>query len=178
MTAPAATHDDTIAEPGAEQALIGCLLHLPAGPAYELAFRLQPEDLTQPHLRLVLEAIRSLALDQVAPDPIVVLGELRRTGTATSFAGDLGPAPVLAELYDTPPSVGSVGHYLRIVLEHSWRRRVQEAGARLQQAAGVSALVDLEQVVASEYVALREWSRRWRDEQGPPAVVPLQQVAS
>jgi len=176
MTAPAATHDDTIAEPGAERALVGCLMHLPAPAAHELAFQLQPEDLSIPELRLVLVAMRTLVLAQVAPDPITVLGELRRTGAATSFAG--GSGPLLADLYGTPPSVGSVGAYLRVVLEHSWRRRVQEAGTRLQQAAGVSALADLEQVIAGEYVALREWSRRWRDEQGPPAVVPLQQVAS
>jgi len=172
------TPDGTIAEPGAERAVIGCLLHLPSPAAHELAFQLQPEDLTIPELRLVLVAMRTLVLAQVAPDPITVLGELRRTGAATSFAGGSGPAPLLADLYGTPPSVGSVGAYLRVVLEHSWRRRVQEAGARLQQAAGVSALADLEQVIAGEYVALREWSRRWRDEQGPPAVVPLQQLAS
>lgn len=170
--------DETIGEPGAERALLGCLLHLRAPAAHEVAYQLKPEDFSQPHLRVILEAIRTLALDQVDPDPVVVLGELRRTGAAASFAGYLGPGPVLQELFATPPSVGSVGHHLRIVLEHSWRRQVQEAGTRFLQASGASALADLDQVVASECVALRNWPRRWRDKQGPPAAVPLRQVAS
>lgn len=161
--------DDTIAEPGAERALLGCLLHLPVPSAHDLAFRLQPEDLTDPQLRLVLAAVRGLVLDQVPPDPVVVLGELRRTGVASNFAGDRGPAPLLAELYAAPPSVGSVGHYLRVVVEHAWRRRVQETGVRLQQAAGLTTLTDLEQVIATEVAALREWSQRWCAAAGPSA---------
>ena len=156
---------EVIAAVHAERAVVGCLMHQRAADAHALVFRLQPEDLTDPRLRLVLGAVRTVVLDQVDPDPVVVLGELFRSGAAASFP-DGGPGPLLFEIFAAPLSIGTADHYLRVVLEFSWRRRVQEAGVRLQQAAGGGALHDLEQLVAGEVVALREFSRRWRAESG------------
>jgi replicative DNA helicase len=41
---------------------------------------------------------------------------------------------LLVELCQGAPCTSSVRHYVRIVLEHSYRRRAQQAAARLQQA--------------------------------------------
>lgn len=173
---------DTIACPEAERALIGCLLALPANEARTVLDDLRAEDLTVPALRAVVAAMRQLAAAGVHPDPITTLGELRRTGADSSIPSGQGAGPFLADLAAGAPHLGSHGHYQRVVLEHAWRRRVQQAGERIRTAAGATALADLEQVVASETADLHAWSTRWRHGRGnPPATAtggPLVAVGS
>ncbi len=147
----------------AETALLGCLLHMTAETARPYLDQFVDEDLVDPRHRIVLEAIRNLVGSDppVDPDPVVVLGELRRTGKDTSFLADQAAGVTLLNLAAAAPVVASTGHYARIVLEHAWRRRVEEAGVRLQQLAGSSPLEDLAQHVLSELqAAVHEAQRR------------------
>lgn len=134
----------------AEAAVLGCVLQLPADEAAVLADRLEVEDFVEPRHRAVLAAARALLLRHEPADPITVLGELRRTGLEASFTADRAAAVYLTDLLNAAPVLGSAGHYLRVVLEHRYRRRVLEAGERLQQAAGSSDLEDLHRLVATE----------------------------
>lgn len=161
---------DTISQPSAERALIGCVLTMPAPAALRLLEQLEPDDLTIPALRSIATAATTLAHEGIAPDPVVVLGELRRTGADSSFTFDQAAGTYLAGLLSAAAHLGSHGHYLRIVHEHAWRRRVQEAGIRLQQFAGMSGLDDLEQHVAAEVQAIGQQSLRWRQQHGPQLV--------
>lgn len=52
------------------------------------------------------------------------------------------------------PSVSSAGHYLRIVLEHAYRRRAKQSAARLLQAAETGSLTALHDLVEREHRAL------------------------
>ena len=75
------------------------------------------------------------------------------------------------DLAAAPLTVGSAGAYLTIILEHSWRRRTEEAGIRLQQAAGTVSVDVLADLVAEEFRAVAEVAARWQ----PPAA-PLRLV--
>lgn len=142
----------TIACPGAERELVGCLLS--STPARPILERLADDDLTMPAHVIVVRALRRLLAEQ-APDlgPVAVLGELRRTGEITSASlgnGNGAAGVLLAELYGNAPVPLAAGHRLRIVLEHSARRRVQAAGIRLSQAAESGALANVAELVQSE----------------------------
>lgn len=144
----------TIACPGAERELVGCLLSSTPAMARPILERLADDDLTLPAHVIVLRALRRL-LEANAPDlgPVAVLGELRRTGEITSAAlglGDGAAGVLLTELYGNAPVPLAAGHRLRIVLEHSARRRVQAAGIRLSQAAESGALASVAELVRSE----------------------------
>lgn len=147
--------------PEAEAAVLGCVLHLPAGQARALVDRLEVEDFADPRHRGVLAAARALLQRGEPADPVTVLGELRRCGLEASFAADRSAGVFLVDLYAAAPAVASAGHYLRVVLEHGWRRRVLEAGVRLQQAAGQSAVEDLHQLVCDELGAILHVRQRY-----------------
>jgi replicative DNA helicase len=143
---------DSIGCAQAEAAVLSCLLHLPHQQVRGHLAHLHVEDLVDPRHRVVLEAISALvhAEHPVDPDPVLVLGELRRSGADSSFLAGTNAGTVLADLAGAAPVVASCGHYLAVVLEHAWRRRVEAAGVRLQQAAGSTPLEDLAQTVVDE----------------------------
>jgi replicative DNA helicase len=141
---------DTIGCEQAEAAFLSCLLHLPHPEVARHLEHIAAEDLVDPRHRLVLLAIERLVAAGQRPDPVLVLGELRRTGDDTSFLAGTNAGGVLADLAAAAPVVASCGHYLGVVLEHAWRRRVEAAGVRLQQAAGRVAFDDLAQTVIDE----------------------------
>lgn len=175
----AATHEPCLTNPGivacveAERALLSCVLALPYPDALELVESLEAQDFTDPRLQDVLASSRRILAGGERPDAITVLGDLQREGLAPAFSANREAGSYLVDLAAAAPSVGSGGHYRRIVVETAWRRRVQEAGGRLQQIAGASALADVEQVLASEVVALRAFSLRWRSSYDAPPAVPL-----
>ncbi len=73
----------------------------------------------------------------------------RQPPTQPTSAGVL-----LVELCQAAPCVSSAGHYLRIVLEHSYRRRAQQSAARLLQVGGTGSLTALHDLVEREHDAL------------------------
>jgi len=151
------TVPDTIACVAAEGELLGCLLASTPADAAPILDRLADEDLTVEAHRVVVRALRRL-LDDGTPDlgPCAVLGELRRTGEIASTIlgnGDGAAGVLLCELYGSAPVALAAGHRLRIVLEHSARRRVRQAGIRLVQAAERGALDAVPELLTVESVA-------------------------
>lgn len=142
----------TIGAEPAEAALLGALLQLPHDRAAALVHQITAADLVDPRHRVVLDAIRALvtADPPVDPDPVTVDAELRRTGLASSFTSDRRSAVLLIELRQACPTPASAGHYLHAVLEAAWRRRVEQAAVRIQQACGTAAIEDLVQLVVDE----------------------------
>jgi replicative DNA helicase len=145
---------DAIGCPEAEAAVLGCLLRMPHGEADALAAQLEPEDFTDPRHRVVLQAVTSLLVDGATPDPVTVLGELRRTGAERSMTCDRSAGVYLAELLAAAPAVVNAGHYARVVVEHRARRRLHEAADRLAQAAGTVSLDTVREVALDEWTAL------------------------
>jgi replicative DNA helicase len=144
--------------PQAEAALLGAAMLAPADAA-EIIGDLVGDDFTDPRHVAVLAAIRRLLAGRVPPDPIAVLGELRRTGALPSTA-DAGPGNLLHRLVETCPVPASAAYYRRILLEHSFRRRVLKAGDRLVQHAADASLADLGRLAATETAAVLEAATR------------------
>ncbi len=158
--------------PAAEVALLGCLLRLPSTRVLDLAERMRPDDLTDPRHRVVLGAVLQLAATGQQPDPTLVLGHLRARGAERSFTDDRAAGTYLLDLYGAAGVPANVDGYLRVVLEHAYRRRVVEAAARLQQAAGVVGLDELRRVVEEQSAGLQDALRRLN----PTRAEPLQAV--
>ncbi len=126
--APAEWSD--LGEPLAEAAVLGCLMRTSRQHAAALLGAFTDEDLTVPQHRHVAAAARAL-LEQGHPvDPVTVLGQLRRQGTENARTDNRDAGVLLVELCQAAPCAGSAGHYLRIVLEHAYRRRAQQAATR------------------------------------------------
>jgi replicative DNA helicase len=144
----------TIGCPEAEAAVLGCLLQMPAGEAAALSDQLEVEDFTDPRHRAVYEAVIALVLDGTTPDPVTVLGELRRTGAERSMTCDRSAGVFLGDLLAAAPAVVNAGHYGRVVVEHRARRRLAEAGQRLLQLAGTVPFRTVREVALDEWTAL------------------------
>jgi replicative DNA helicase len=141
-------------EPLAEAAVLGCLLRTDRQHAAALLGAFTDEDLTVPQHRHVAAAARVL-LEQGHPiDPVTVLGQLRRQGSENARTDHRNAGVLLVELCQAAPCVSSAGHYLRIVLEHSYRRRAQQSAARLLQVGGTGSLTALHDLVEREHEAL------------------------
>ncbi len=156
-----------IACPEAEVALLGCLLRMPYPSVLDVVQRLRPDDLTDPRNRAVLAVVVQVAVTGADPDPVLVLGQLRREGLERSFTADRDAGTYLLDVYTAAGVVVNVDGYLRIVLEHAYRRRVVEAAQRLEQHAGTLALVELEELIEAETGAVREASARLRGRAEP-----------
>ncbi len=155
---PAAGWTD-LGESLAEAAVLGCLLRADRQSAAALLGAFHDEDLTVPQHRHVAAAARVL-LEQGHPiDPVTVLGQLRRQGTENARTDNRDAGVLLIELYQAP-CAGNAGPYLRIVLEHAYRRRAQQAAARLLQAAETGSLTALHDLVEREHDALTAAHRR------------------
>ncbi len=145
---------DTIGCPDAEAAVLGCLLRMPLHDAGALAGHLEPEDFVDPRHRVVFGAVVDLLADGVTPDPVTVLGELRRSGAERSMTCDRSAGVFLGDLLASAPAMFSAGHYARVVVEHRARRRLHEAAARLSQAAGAASLATVREVALDEWTAI------------------------
>jgi len=157
--------DDEIGCVEAERALVGSLLLGDTTTAREVLARLRPTDLTDPRLRTVAACVRVLLDAGTRPCPTTVQGQLRRSGAVRSFTAGQDLAVFVVDLAAAPLTVGSATAYLTIVLEHAWWRRVEEAGIRLQQAAGTASVDVLADLVTAEFRAVAEVAARWQ----PPA---------
>jgi hypothetical protein len=143
----------------AEEAYIGALLWLPAGPAATAAAWVTPDDIAGYHLGLVHGVIGPLATDGMDPDPASVLIAAQATGVVTGADGIRSLTLTLARLYDHRVTVpASVRWYAAGVLVEAVRRRTVEMTTRLAQAADtctIADLADLQQREATAVAAVR-----------------------
>lgn len=145
---------DEIACTEVEAAFLGSVLRMGSTVAGLVLLPVVVDDFVDPRHRLVLTGIRGCVARGVSPGTTAVLGELRRLGLEPSFLDDKSSVLLLAELYAAALVPASATHYLRIVGEHSFRRRVIEAGERIGQVAGTSSLEAVRDVLDDEWRAL------------------------
>lgn len=145
---------EQLGEPLAEAAVLGCVLRGTSAQAHALLGQLTDDDWTVPAHAHVAAAARAL-LEQGQPvDPVTVLGQLRRSGTENARTANRDTAVLLVELCQAAPCNQHAGHYLQVMLEHSYRRRAQQAAVRLLQAADHSSLEALHALIQHEHDAL------------------------
>ncbi len=150
----------TIGSALAEAATLGCLLRAPLAQGRALLALLREDDWTDPRHRAVFLAARTLLQGGVPADPVTVEGQLRRSGTEKAHTADKSAAVFLVELCQAAPALSSAGHYARVVLEHTYRRRLQQAAVRLQDAAGALDLDELHDLVLEEVRVVEEQRQR------------------
>jgi len=138
----------------AERGFLGGLLCLPALEAQVAAGPMTPADFVDPRHQVLFESVVELTAAGTPPDPITVSGHLRRNGLERCFTSDRAPAVYLFDLLDALPSVGSLEHYRKIVVEHSARRRARDAAVRIAQAAELGDLDSARQVAVDELLAV------------------------
>jgi replicative DNA helicase len=149
-----------LGEPLAEAAVLGCVLLGGPGVARDVLHRLSSEDWTVP-VHAHVAAAATVLLERREPiDPVTVLGQLRRQGIEDARTASRDAGVLLVELCQAAPCTSSARHYLRIVLEHSYRRRAQQAAVRLLQASETGSLSELTTVVAREHAALTRCRQR------------------
>ncbi len=138
-----------------EAALIGAVLrqsHPPA--ALEVLDLVDPDDLANPHLRLIAVYARRAAERGYAPDPVAVLGCSRADGAVTGADAIKHLSLLLADLYESCATPASARWYAVAALDDALRRRVAELSARLAQAADEESIGSLLALVESEASAV------------------------
>lgn len=144
---------DPILQP--EEAYVGALLWLPAGPAAAAAAWVTGADLADYHLGLIHGVITQLATGGMDPDPTSVLIAAQATGVVTGAQSIRGLALTLARLFDHRMTVpASIRWYAAGVLADTVRRRTVEMTARIAQAAESSTLPDLADLQQREAAAV------------------------
>ncbi len=138
----------------AERGVLGGLLCLPALEAQVATDNMVSDDFTDPRHGVIFESVAELTAAGTPADPITVSGHLRRTGQERCFTSDRAPAVYLFDLLDALPSVGNLGYYMRIVVEHSARRRAREASVRVGHAAELEDLDTARQVAVAELMSV------------------------
>ena len=130
----------------AETAVLGAAMLAPTQAASVLA-GLTADDFTDPRYRDVFDAVRALLGDAAAPDPVAVLGQLRRTGVLSATT-DRSAGVLIHDLITSCPVPAGAREYRRIVVEHAYRRTARTAFERIAQAAESAPLSTCQQVVA------------------------------
>lgn len=122
-----------------ERAFVGALMLLPPSRTRAALSLVEEGDLADPHLRVVLEAIRRLAREDSPVDAVAVQAHLRSSGNV-STASMSNLAMMLAELVsvDTVPLPEAIEKYAAAVVEESVRRRLAELAVALQELADQS----------------------------------------
>ncbi len=149
-----------LGEPLAEAAVLGCALQTTPQHARALLAGLAEQDFTVPQHAHIAAAITVLLGRGEPVDPVTVLGQLRRQGLEHAGTASKDAGVLLLELCQGAPTVASGSFYARIVLEHSYRRRVQRAAVRLLQGAGHLPLADLADLVSREHHGITAQHRR------------------
>ena len=149
-----------LGEPLAEAAVLGCALQSTPQHARALLAGLAEQDFTVPQHAHIAAAITVLLGSGEPVDPVTVLGQLRRQGLEHAGTASKDAGVLLLELCQGAPTVASGSFYARIVLEHSYRRRVQRAAVRLLQGAGHLPLSDLADLVNREHHGITAQHRR------------------
>ncbi|MDX2974027.1 replicative DNA helicase, partial [Kribbella solani] len=113
---------------GAEQSTLGGQLLSRDAIADVLGSALKPEDYYRPAHETIQRAIIKLYGDGEPVDPITVASELTKSGDIARVGG----APYLHSLVQTVPTAANAEYYAEIVHEKAVRRRLVEAGSRIQ----------------------------------------------
>lgn len=151
---------EPLCAPLAEAAVLGCLLQTTPATARQVLAGLTEQDWSVPQHAHIARAIRAL-LDQGVPvDPVTVLGQLRRQGLENAHTASTDAGMLLVELCHTAPTIANAHHYTRIVLEHSYRRRIQTAALRLLRAAEHASLDALTELTRCEHDAITHQQQR------------------
>ena len=146
--------------PLAEAALLGCLLQTTPAHGREVMARLTEQDWSVPQHAHVPQAIRVLLEDGAPVDPVTVLGQLRRQGLEKAHTASRDAGVLLLELCQSAPTIASASHYTRIVLEQSYRRRVQTAALWLLRAAEHASFDALTDLTHAEHDAITNQQQR------------------
>ena len=163
---------EPLGEPLAEAAVLGCLLQTTAAHARQVMARLTEQDWSVPQHAHVAQAIRALLERGVPVDPVTVLGQLRRQGLDNAQTASTDAGVLLVELCQSAPTIASANHYTQIVLEHSYRRRVQTAALRLLRAAEHAPLDALTDLITAEHEAITNAQLRLAAPANDPARWP------
>jgi len=169
-----------LGEPLAEAAVLGCALQTTPQHARALLAGLRVQDFTVPQHAHIAAAITVLLGRGEPVDPVTVLGQLRRQGLEHAGTASKDAGVLLLELCQAAPTVASGSFYARIVLEHSYRRRVQRAAVRLLQGAGHLPLTDLADLVNREHHGITAQHRRATtpSRTTPPTAAPTRAPAA
>ena len=153
---------EPLGAPLAEAAVLGCLLQTTPAHARQVLARLIEQDWTVPQHAHVAQAIGVLLERALPVDPVTVLGQLRRHGLDNAHTAYRDAGVLLLELCQTAPTIAHASHYTRIVLEHSYRRRIQTAALRLLRAAEHASLDALTDLITAEHEGVTAEQRRRR----------------
>lgn len=143
----------------AEQAVLGAFM-LDSRQATQLLGRLREEDFVFAGHAEIFTAIRDLHQNGSPIDPLLVHAELRRRGKLR--LADTSAGILLVDCVQATYHPGTASWYANIVIENTTRRRIAEAGLRLQHAAesGRGTLGDLLDLVQRETAAIDcAWDR-------------------
>lgn len=124
-----------------EAALLGTLMHLSPQDSSHILQLLTNEDLYDPRFGVVLDVIRTVTREQIQPDPLTVLADLKRQN-GTSIPVDI--YTLVYELYESPPVLKNAWPYLEGVLENALRRKYADLSCfeQLTQDVGINVLSD------------------------------------
>ena len=112
----------------AEQAVLGAML-MSAAVADEISERLTSSDFYVGKHKTIFDAIIAVAATGEAPDTLAVAHHL----AANDGLGRIGGAPYLAECLESVPTAANGGYYAGIVHDLAVRRRIVDAGVKMQQ---------------------------------------------
>lgn len=104
---------DTVGCVEAEAAVLGAIMRCPAAQSRALAGHLESEDFTDPRNRLVFGAIVDVLADRAHPDPVTLLGQLRRAGQERCWTADRSAGVFLFDLLGAAPVAANAGHFGR-----------------------------------------------------------------
>jgi replicative DNA helicase len=153
----------------AEQAVLGAFM-LDPRQATQLLGRLREDDFVFAGHAEIFTAIRNLHHAGSPIDPLLVHAELRRRGQLR--LADTSAGILLVDCVQATYHPGTASWYAKIVLENTTRRRITEAGLRLQHAAesGRGTMSDLLNLVHRETDAIQSVADRTVARTVAPAV--------
>jgi len=115
----------------AEESVLGALLLSREAIGAVSEMGLQPQDFYRPAHRHIFDAVRALYSSGAPADTVTVADELRRAG----LLAEVGGPEALHELQNNTPSIGSAGHYAKIVQETALLRQLIYAAGDIAELA-------------------------------------------
>jgi hypothetical protein len=151
----------TTADIDAERQFLGCLMHLPLGPARRLLAGMRPGDMADPTAAFILAlAIGAVTHDQ-PPTPVVLLDHAQETADRPRATRLHQVAMWIIDTHHAAPLAPEM-HPLYLtaaVLKNAWRRAIADHAHRLLQAVTESPTHDLHQLATDTTTADELWQR-------------------
>ena len=149
-----------------EQAFIGCLMQLPPLHLTLSCHEIEPEDFTDPRIRVIFKTMKALGQRAISAEPAAVIAQCQSTGAVAGGDRLKSLATFLADIYTAAPPAAQTSFYTLAVLESSLRRRVTEAGTRIAQAADQCGVEKMLEMVETEHLAVLAAAQRLSSLQG------------